>query len=524
MVTGERRIPPAVPLFAALIFGGSLALWPGAAGEAEGVQAAASPELEASEAQPRRNTLSASLSDKVQGAIRAAKAAAAELGQGPNDSKVSVLVKELGVEGALVDLDADRSMRPASNMKLATTAAALALLGGESSFETTFWSSAPIKGDVLSGDLVVRAGGDPLYRHELKGAVAPLLEPVVGELIAAGVARIDGDLVLDLGSFSEAQPAPGWPSPSQHWKDYCALSSGFSANAGCVSVSVRPGAVSQPAAVEVFPRGHGASLEFDVETVGKGKQLDLRVVVRPDLIKVWGEIPIDVREFFERYAHPDPVGLFASALRHALSAGGVELGGAVRLERGAVGERLLARLQTPVMSALAPINRDSNNSVADQLFLKLGADASGSGDREGAAFAASAFFESLGVSPEGYAQIDGSGLSKNNRITPRQLVSLLDAAVRRPGPSADAFMESLALAGQTGTLDDRMRGGVADSMVRAKTGFINGTSALSGIALTQDERFLVFSILVEYKARAGLNRSVWKPMQDRICEAIVRGA
>ena len=75
MVTGERRIPPAVPLFAALIFGGGLALWPGAAGDAEDVQAARSSELEASEPQPRRNTLSASLSDKVQSAIRAAKAA-----------------------------------------------------------------------------------------------------------------------------------------------------------------------------------------------------------------------------------------------------------------------------------------------------------------------------------------------------------------------------------------------------------------------------------------------------------------
>ena len=371
---------------------------------------------------------------------------------------------------------------------------------------------------------MVRAGGDPLYRHELNGAVAPLLEPVVDELLSVGVGRIDGDLVLDLGSFSEAQPAPGWPSPSQHWKDYCALSSGFSANAGCVSVSVTPTVISQPATVTVFPRGHGASLELEVETVGKGEQLDLRVVVRPDLIKVWGEIPIDVREYSGRYAHPDPVGLFASTLRHALHTGGVELGGVVRLERGALGERLLASLRTPVMSVLAPINRDSNNSVADHLFLKLGADASGAGDREGAAFAASAFFESLGVSAEGYAQVDGSGLSKNNRITPRQLVSLLDAAVGRPGASADAFMESLALAGQTGTLDGRMRGGPADSMVRAKTGFINGTSALSGIAMTHGHRFLVFSILVEYKPRAGLNRSVWKPMQDRICEAIVRGA
>jgi D-alanyl-D-alanine carboxypeptidase len=60
-------------------------------------------------------------------------------------------------------------------------------------------------------------------------------------------------------------------------------------------------------------------------------------------------------------------------------------------------------------------------------------------------------------------------------------------------------------------------------MVRAKTGFISGASALSGVAMTDDERFFAFSVLVEYPAIAGLNREVWKPMQDRICEAIVRG-
>ncbi|MCH2107099.1 MAG: D-alanyl-D-alanine carboxypeptidase, partial [Planctomycetes bacterium] len=108
-------------------------------------------------------------------------------------------------------------------------------------------------------------------------------------------------------------------------------------------------------------------------------------------------------------------------------------------------------------------------------------------------------------------------------ISARQLVTLLDACVGRGDEGAAALMQSLALAGETGTLEDRMGGTGAAGMVRAKSGFINGTSALSGVAMTESERFLLFSILVNYKPKAGLNRAVWKPMQDSICEAIVHG-
>ena len=95
-------------------------------------------------------------------------------------------------------------------------------------------------------------------------------------------------------------------------------------------------------------------------------------------------------------------------------------------------------------------------------------------------------------------------------------------AVAADDEGAQAFMDSLALSGRSGTLADRMIGTVAERRVRAKTGFIGGTSALSGVAITEDDRLLVFSILVEYPVLAGLNRDVWKPMQNSICEALVR--
>ncbi|MCH2107675.1 MAG: D-alanyl-D-alanine carboxypeptidase, partial [Planctomycetes bacterium] len=177
MDTGERRIPPAVPLLAALIFAGGVALWPGG-GDADGSAVQASAELSADELEvstpPRVNSRSARLTEKVKGLIRGALGEAVALGAKREDVQVSVLVKELGVDGDLVEVDSDKSLKPASNMKLATTAAALALLGGEAMFETTVWANvAPADGQI-AGDLVVRAGADPLFEAGLEGAVRPL--------------------------------------------------------------------------------------------------------------------------------------------------------------------------------------------------------------------------------------------------------------------------------------------------------------------------------------------------------------
>ena len=260
-----------------------------------------------------------------------------------------------------------------------------------------------------------------------------------------------------------------------------------------------------------------------MKTLKRGGTLDLKAVITPDLIKVWGDIPADVKEWTSRYAHPDPVGLFGDALLLALEEGGVTVRGEARLERGVSGGVTLATLSTPILDSLIPINTHSNNAVADQLFLKSGADGVGAGNRSGGSAAALKALTQLGLEAEAYKQVDGSGLSRNNRISARQIVTLLDAVVCRGDVGSEAFMNSLALAGESGTLAERMNGTVADSMVRAKTGFIAGTSALSGVAMTDDERFFCFSVLVEYPALAGLNRQVWKPMQDGICEAIVRG-
>ncbi|MFO1009951.1 MAG: D-alanyl-D-alanine carboxypeptidase/D-alanyl-D-alanine-endopeptidase [Planctomycetota bacterium] len=501
---------------------------PGPPAMAPAAQAATEPELHSGP--PRApdvvNARDAKLEARVEARVQAALEKAARETKGrvqPSEVTVAVHVRELAVPGELVALRADRSLRPASNLKLVTTAAALALLGPDYQFRTRFVSDAPIVEGRLAGDLVVRAAGDPLYDPEARGEVAELLKPALDALVAAGVRGIDGALVLDEGDFQAPEPGPAWPTEKDWWKEYCALAGGFSANAGCLTATVTAGDGVR-ARVEVLPRGHAYPERLGVRTVGAKQALDVRVGALHGTVVVEGSIPRDVPEWSARFAVSDPVDLFGRALLASFQARGITLRGGIVRARRPVGalERELAVVATPLARVLGPINTDSNNACADQLFLALGHEKFGRGTRAGGRAATAAALERLGLDPASLVQVDGSGLSRENRVTARQITALVDAVLCGNAAAAKLYLDSLAVGHETGTLDGRMKDARLAGRVRAKTGFINGTSALSGILDAEDGRTLVFSILVEYPPEGGLNQSVWKPMQDQICGELVR--
>lgn len=438
----------------------------------------------------------------------------------PNEVFVSVHVRELGTSGELAAIDADRSVRPASNMKLVTTAAALVLLGPDWSFDTLFESSAPVENGALRGDLVVHAGGDPLYDREARGDVTRFFAPVVAALKAQGIAHVDGAIVLDEGSFLDPSPAPGWPADNQHWQEFCALAGGFSANAGCLTAFVTSTSPGRAAQVEVRPRGHGLTPKIAVQTGNARTALDVRVAASNGIVRVDGSIPKDVPTWEGRFAAPDPVALFGGALEDALKQNGITVAGGTKRERTKprADSRAIAHLRTKLVDVLGPINTWSNNACADQLFFAMGNAQFGKGTREGGRAATARALEKLGLDASVLVQVDGSGLSREDRISARQMTGLIDAVMRRDAQSAKAFQESLAVGGETGTLDRRLD--KLEGRVHAKTGFIGGTSALSGLLDATDGRTLVFSILVEYPNIEGLNKNCWKPMEDAICEEL----
>jgi D-alanyl-D-alanine carboxypeptidase/D-alanyl-D-alanine-endopeptidase (penicillin-binding protein 4) len=352
--------------------------------------------------------------------------------------------------------------------------------------------------------------------------VDAFLEPVLDALEQRGIRRIDGALVLDELDFAAPAPAPGWPDGGQHGNEFCALSGGFSANAGCLTATVRPKLPGQEADVDVEPRRNGMRRKGRVSTGGAKSQLDVRVEGRFGSAYVDGAIPAGIESWSTRFAAADPVALFGEALVGAIQDRGISVRDGWRRERAPLAGSWseIARIVTPLAPVLEAVNKDSNNACADQLLLALGHAHGGGGTRPGGAAAVALALERLGVPADGLVLVDGSGLSRQNRVTARQITALVAAVLGLDPATARAFVDSLAVAGESGTLDDRMNDPLLAGNVRAKTGFIAGTSALSGILETRDGRTLVFSILVEYPPTDGLNKRHWKPMQNAICKEL----
>jgi len=439
----------------------------------------------------------------------------------PSEVTVAVHVRDLGTQRELLDLQGRAPLIPASNLKLLTVAAALTLLGPDAVFETVFEASATPVAGVLQGDLVVRAGGDPLYDESLRGGLDPWLESLAQQLGAAGIRRVSGRLVLDDSGWEQPGVPSGWPSARDHWQSYCALCAGFTANAGCLTATVTPTRASAAATVELLPAHTGLEHRVSVKTGARRSGNDVRVGATAKVATVGGTLAEGDPTFRADFAHPDPRALFAQAVLGGLARRGIAIDGGHVFEGAPTPGAIVARWRTPMASVWVPILRDSNNSVADQLFLALAYAHTGFGDRQHGAAAVREALVRLGVDPGPLVVVDGSGLSKDDRCTAEQLCALLAALAAGPKTCLDAVIGALPVAGKDSKLSSRMRGTDAAGRVRAKTGFVNGASSLSGYVDTLAGGRLAFSILVNYPRVSGLNTAVWKPMQDELCGLFV---
>ena len=228
------------------------------------------------------------------------------------------------------------------------------------------------------------------------------------------------------------------------------------------------------------------------------------------------------QDFAKRVAHPD---LYAAwTLYELLTRRGIQVGGKPGRGSAPPAAQLIdSHYSVPLGVLCRDINKRSNNFMAEQVLKSLGADSSGRpGSWQKGLQAVSRYLEGMGILPGKYQMQNGSGLFDSNRFTPAQVVTLLRSAYRDFRISAD-FVASLAVAGADGTIGHRMTGGIAERYVRAKTGTLNGISALSGFAsaplsgAAMMRAPLAFSIVVN-DLSVGVPA---KPLQDAIVESLV---
>ncbi|MEZ6194288.1 MAG: D-alanyl-D-alanine carboxypeptidase/D-alanyl-D-alanine-endopeptidase [Planctomycetota bacterium] len=443
------------------------------------------------------------------------------LGNWTGKVRHSIAVTDPATGQELYLRSAERALVPASNEKVLTGAAIYDRLGPDHRLETIFSARGAYRDGVIDGDLVVEGGGDPTVSSryvdgdasEPERAMAAM-DAVASRLHAAGLRRVDGDLIVWRSPFTGPRRGEKWPQDAYlfPWMvEVVALP--FNDNRIIVDCSVATDRAESRLAPDV---GFG-TLRNRLDLTGSKGQHRI-VVTRADdrsAFTVSGKLWSHGKGAQHEVNVADGGLYYLHALREALRRRGIPVKGEIRRARGDREEKVteIWRRRVPVSRVVPPMLKLSQNLYAELLFRVL---ARGTGEEasfEGASRAMRAWLSDRGIDARGDAIMDGSGLSRGNAVSARLLVDVL--AVMHRAPTGAAFREALAEPGEEGTLKKRMAG--LRGRVFAKTGTLNGISSLSGYVRTEDGRWISFAVIFN-----GCDTGEARRKQDQICERLAR--
>ena len=410
------------------------------------------------------------LPGKVQHALQANKI---------NPRSLALVTLPLNGPGTSTFFNADVSVNPASTMKLVTTYAALELLGPTHQWKTEFYTDGTLKDGVLQGSLFLKGGGDPKLNMEK-------LWLLLRDLRANGVRQVTGDLVLDRSHFIQ----PALPTFNDDGGD---ANKPFLVAPDALLVNLK--------ALRFIARTEGGKVQIAVEPPLAEIRLDNRVkALKAGKCPGWPDVRYNPVQQFDgttvivtgQLAEGCSAQTYLSLLDHPSYAAGAvraiwqELGGSIlgqdRVASVPESARLLARAHSPdLVEIIRDINKYSNNTMARQLFLSLGAQFRNEADGDDAKAAQRVIRSWLarkGITAPHLVIENGSGLSRAERVSARELAKILQAAWN--SPYAAEFISSMPLVAMDGTMRKRLRRSALVGEAHIKTGTLNNVRAIAG--------------------------------------------
>jgi D-alanyl-D-alanine carboxypeptidase/D-alanyl-D-alanine-endopeptidase (penicillin-binding protein 4) len=448
-----------------------------------------------------------------------------------------IVVAERDTGSTLYALNADHFFAPASNAKVFVAALALAKLGPAYRFRTTLESQAALGSDGrLAGDLILKGRGDPDLSNrkipfagsfQRDGTVDKVFAEMADAAVAKGLREVDGDIVAD-DSYFPYDPYPAGWNVGDLFFDFGAPVSAIAFNENTVSVDVEPGTRGgDPARIATDPPAASNTLTYEIATVEAGGKPDFAVVRQPgqNFLLLRGTIPAGHLPARLDLAMTEPAETAARTLKQLLEARGVRVTGGTRVQHApppettAAGEPVFPKrsvappdpetlvlaehFSPPLLESVRVMNKISQN-LHGELFLRtMGREELGLGSTAAGLKVERDFLHEAGVADGDAILTDGSGLSRDDLVTPRAVVALLQYASRQPW-SGD-FLSTLPVAGVDGTLEERMRNTAAAGRIEAKTGAIEHVRALSGYATTLRGERLTFAIFCNNDSQHGLD-------------------
>jgi len=423
-----------------------------------------------------------------------------------------LLVMDAASGEILYELNADKYFVPASNMKLFTTALALAKLGPDFRFHTTLETHGAVSADgMLTGDVFLVGRGDPnlsnrMFPYELKeefdGAPERVIAELADALVAKGVKRITGDVIGDDSYFPREIYPDGWEVGDIVW-NYGAAISAIVVDDNTVNLTLTPGDLAgSPVKAELTPATPDFYVQNDVVTSAAEVKADLTLTREPGakLVAVRGTLPAKSAPRKLVLALHEPAEHAAALLARLLVERGVKIGGTSRAvhipETPQVDSPravLAEHVSIPLGDSIKLVNKISQN-LHTEMLLRTAARQTGLwATPDDLAKFPEDFYMAVGIAAGDVIQTDASGLSRHDLVTPRALVALLKYAQAQAWFAQ--YFASLPVAGIDGTLEDRMKNTIATGRIHAKTGSVEHVRTRSGYAETPGGRRLIFSFL-----------------------------
>ncbi|EAW37565.1 hypothetical protein L8106_01020 [Lyngbya sp. PCC 8106] len=396
-----------------------------------------------------------------------------------------ISLKTLSQNRELYHRDAEHYFIPASTVKLMTTAAALSQLSSNYRIPTSIYGDA-------KGNLYIVGRGDP-------SLTTTQLKDLAEQLKNQGITQVN-QLIADQGYFPGFAVHPNW-----EWEDiqagYGAPVNSLILNQNSLDLILSPQRINQPLKVTwVSPQqGKGWQIRNNTITVSKNQRefVEIGRDLTQPIIDVSGQLRVGSEPEPVYAAVVEPTKNFIQEFRQILEMQGIRVLKTSIVSNYQYSDPELARVESPPLAELIQTtNLDSNNIFAEALLRILGVQQPSLDAVETGLTAMQTILTRLGVDPEGYRLVDGSGLSRHNLVSPEALTQVLVGMAN--SPQFEIYQKSLSVAGETGTLKRRFQNTTAAGIVSAKTGTLTGISALAGYINPPNYQPLVFSILVNH--------------------------
>lgn len=427
----------------------------------------------------------------------------------PTSTKISIFIYNPATGDTLYEKNIDVSMIPASNTKLFTTAAALDLMGSDYSVKTSLLTEDfDLSDGSIDGNIYIKGFGNSLFTEED-------LDSLVNDLAEQGIKKITGNIIGDDTYFDNIYSRDDWITDERANVTLPPVSA-LVINRNRMTITLHSNkSTGEYLGYSTNPETPFTKVSMSAKVTGfkTSPRISSKITSNGINITVSGGLRKSSRSKSYAVFIEDPP-LFAAYLLYGkLKNKGIEILGIAEKGKAPVEVSEINNSSVPLLKILSDTNKNSDNYLAECMFKAVGAFYSGEqGNSFYATQAVLTYVDEKGINDEGTSVVDGSGISRFNEITTMSIVGLLEQIYLDEELYND-YYNTLAIMGEDGTLDDRLRRTGAERNFRGKTGTLRGVTALSGYLTTVSGEDLIISIIMEFKDRGS---GYHKDIEDKI--------